>query len=925
MNFADIIDANARRALDVAAAAPLLAITGPAASGKTETLARRFASIVAAQPDIRLECTIVSAAHGAGARALGERIAGLLSPERRVEFETRAPYGGVTLDRLAFDLLAEHATITGLAYDLEVIDSVDAEEIFERAIAPLFSREWGDYLGPEIDPEIPGLRAPDRFASAVLRLIRKLRGAHIGPDAFLEAALRGATAFYGNPPNLSAPALLFATKDEHRASLSVSADERERQRRREIDLAKIIARIYQSYLDELVAYGCLTPVDALAEATRLIAEHPAIGRGLRERFQLAAIDDVHDLHVGEFRLLQAIFGKTLRGVTVAGDPNAATEMFAGARPDAVFGAAATTIALQASYRVPAQLAAVARAVLDPSAAPAVPNGEAVALFRASDVAAEAIFVANSVVALIASGTAPERIAVVHRSARTLGAYEDALLARNVPIVLAGDAALFARHDTLDALGQLWSAVDPFQHAWLLRVLQLPFMRFSDATLALLCGEPASAQALLFDLPPQEDSDGNRRWDRRRDLRLGTNVVRGDRDADLDAVARERLLAFRARRAHWQTILRTNEVGVAARAILLDGGMFEPRAGETDARMRHRAAIVERLLEAIERYAQRHSLDDLSGALHYCERIARGETGPVFETDRPGAVVVASIDRIKSRRFDHVFVVDARAGSFPPYYVPDAFLFSPTYGMIPKDSVGEAVTARTAKFTWYQHHAKLRDTYAREDRRALSVALSRADICATISASGRATRGVGAPEFLAELQLIRPGLPIAIEPPDALAPSNTPFEAPVAEPISSNAIPVRVMSIERAAALTYCVRCAPRRALVAALRSPAPLLRSTEESQTVFVTYRLENVRIHGNVDIARRESKRYVIARGEEAGAYVALAVHALCESVETSGYLVRLEDGTLDGPHALDQDLVVSVSRVLAADSSPICNLCGE
>ena len=110
----------------------------------------------------------------------------------------------------------------------------------------------------------------------------------------------------------------------------------------------------------------------------------------------------------------------------------------------------------------------------------------------------------------------------------------------------------------------------------------------------------------------------------------------------------------------------------------------------------------------------------------------------------------------ARRFDHVFVVDARAGSFPPYYVPDAFLFSTTYGMIPKDSAGDALAARTAKFTWYEHHAKPRAAYVREQRRVFAAALGRADRTVTVSAGGRPTRGVAAPELASEVAALLTG-------------------------------------------------------------------------------------------------------------------------------------------------------------------------
>ena len=726
------------RALALPAEHGLLAFTGPPTSGKTEALVRRFATLVEADPALA-QAAIVTAAREDGARALAARIADA----------TGIAVRGATLDALAFELLRAHPLDTGLALDLEAIDPLDAEEIFERAAAPLFSAEWSDWLGADVDPEIAGLRTPARFAGAALRLIRKLRDSGIDDDAFLAVAMRGATTFYANPPNLTSPALLSATKDEHRASLAVGASELDRQRRRELDLAKILARLYRAYVDELVRRGCLTASDALAEATRLLENHPAIARALRRRLRVAFVDDVHDLPAAALRFLHALFGDALDGVAVAGEPDAATQTFAGARPERVLGRAVTTVPLGPGTLHP-QIVAVMRAVIDADPARPIPPGDAVRVLRAADRAAEVDEVAGRVAALVRAGTPPARIAVVHRTLRTLADYEDALTARDVPVALAGDPALFERADVRDALALLWVAVDPFHHVWTLRALQTPMLRLSDASIAILCGEPAHPQPALFTLPAN-DTDTDRRWDRKRDLRLGSNVLRGERDADLPSLARERLLAFRARRARWCDWLLTSDVATAARAIVEDGGLLLPRTGETSARARLRATLIERLTALIGSYATRHPFDDLAAALAYCERLAAAEhAGPELVDERDDAVTVASVERILARRFDHVFVVDARAGSFPPYYVPDAFLFSTTYGMIPKDSVGDTVAARTAKYTWYEHHAKPRAAYVREQRRLFAAALGRADVSATVCACGRPTRGVAAPELASEI-------------------------------------------------------------------------------------------------------------------------------------------------------------------------------
>jgi superfamily I DNA/RNA helicase len=275
------------------------------------------------------------------------------------------------------------------------------------------------------------------------------------------------------------------------------------------------------------------------------------------------------------------------------------------------------------------------------------------------------------------------------------------------------------------------------------------LALGDATLGVLCGEPADPQAMLFALPATEP-DADRRWDRRRDVRLAMNVLRGERDADLSPLARERIAAFRERRRAWATYAR--DAGTtAARAIVEDAGLFAARPGETAARAARRTFIVEAVLALIERCEQRHPGGTLEAALEMLARIAPAERGPLVHGVEGSGVFAGSIDRIGPRRFDHVFVVDARAGSFPPYYVPDAFLFSPSHGMVPKDAAGDAPAGRTAKFTWYSYQTKLNAAYAREHRRLLALAMLRADISVTVSAGGRPTRGIGAPEFAAELQ------------------------------------------------------------------------------------------------------------------------------------------------------------------------------
>ena len=720
-------------ALDHPLDAGALALVGPAGTGKSFAL-------------------VLRALRAAGETARGAVL--LLSPSdsgtaklrARLPAQTRivcAPFG-----TLGFDLL--RASGPG---EVAEIEEARAAILFEGVGAELFSLEWEEFVSAELDPEITGLRAPERFAAAAFRLIRKLRASLVSPDEFKSLGLRGATAFYGHPPNFASADLLMATPERYRDSLRVSPRELERQREREVDLVRILARLYAAYERELVRRGCMTAIDAVYEATLQLRARPELRAAARERYAYAAVDDAQDLTGAQIGLLSELFGERLRGVTLAGDEAQATRGFAtGARGSDALRRAETKIAFSKRYRSAPAIERAALLGMDPGRLPAsdLARGEAVQVYRAGNAREEARYVAEEVARLLARGAEPQAIAVVTRNLRCAHAYVDALLARDVPVDVAGAGSLYDFPVVLDALAALWSAVDPFRHDFLLRNLEAPWLRLSDASIAALCAEPADAQPLLFELPGDEE-DGARaaRWDRKRDLRLGRNVTRGDVDASLPAEVRERLVAFRTARARWDSARRRLDLGALARGILEESVLATLSPG---ARGRFDAALVARLVAAIDAFEARDPLATLDDFLAYAETVASGETDLLaIEPRDPHAVRVLDVEAAKGDEYDVVFLPDLRAGAWPRYYVPDAFLFMSKAGMIPKDNVGDAGAARTAKFTYALFRFKLREKYNQEERRAFYCAATRARHALYLSAQGRPTKGVTAPELLAELE------------------------------------------------------------------------------------------------------------------------------------------------------------------------------
>jgi superfamily I DNA/RNA helicase len=711
-----------------------LAIAGAAGSGKTFVLLARARAIAErTQREILVLSPVAAAVPRLRARTQDARVRCALPAT------------------IAFEWLRSEYAASGDARPLELVDDARAAHRFANVGAELFALEWTEFAAAELDPEITGLRAPERFAATAFRLIRKLRAALVTPDDFKKAGLRGAAEFYGHPPNFASADLLVETPAKYRDSLRVTPRELERQRAREIDLVKILARLYASYADDVRATGELTAADAVYEATLLLRADAAARARARASYPHVLVDDAQELTDGEVAFFAEIYGERYAGVTIAGDERQRVRGFAGGARLTAFKHAPQLVTLAGSHRLPLAFAQVGAIALGKGEHPR-PSFESVILERAESQREEARFVAGEIARAIASGIAPERIAVVARNLACAHPYIDALLARDVPTDPTGTASLFEFPATLDALAALWAAVDPYRHDFLLRNLEAPWLRLSDASIAVLCAEPTIPQPLLFELPDDATTGGEARWDRKRDLRLARNVTRGDADTALTDDARARIVAFRAARTRWEAAARSLDTPALARLILAETAFATLPAG---ARGAFERGLYERLLTTIDAYARRHPLATLADYLEHAQRLASGEGDLLtIAPYDPRAVVVCDVESLAGASFARVFVVDVKAGAWPRYYVPDAFLFSPKYGMIPKDNVGDADAARTAKFTWASARLKYRTHYNDEDRRALYLAATRAQSGLCITASGRATSGKNTPELLTELERAR---------------------------------------------------------------------------------------------------------------------------------------------------------------------------
>jgi superfamily I DNA/RNA helicase len=636
-------------------------------------------------------------------------------------------------------LFAEHpcellalarAVLDAAETPVRIVDEIEARRLFAHIAQPLLDLDWPELQSGAVDPDVAALRMPDRFLEAAYRLIRKLRDANVDPQTFLDRSLAGATEFYANPPNFAHAALIAATKDAYRDSLDVSPQELSRQYRREIDLVKIFHRLYATYVTSLHGSDALCESDAVALALDRLHERPSLAEAMRARFAHVFIDDMQEATPAQRALLDAIYGDPLRNVSFADDAKAATSRFRGARPEIALAGATRTILLTH---------AAARPELT--------------LHRAKTQAEEAAFVAERVRDELERGVPADDIAILFRTSADVQTYLDALLDRDIPAAAAGDVNVFTDRRALDAIALLWNVWDPFRHDWLLRTLGGAAISLSDGSIATLCGDPPDPQTALFAPDPEAAPTARvSRWDPKRDVRLGWNVLRGETDVSLNEHARERIRHFRSLRLGWVEAMTSLPLHAFVRKVWSEGLAADGPPGS--ARARAQQHVLHYLLQRMLTLQCRRPEATLGDLLADIAERAQTDGESCEAVLEPGFVHLLNIDEARGRAFAFVAIPDARAGSFPRWYVPDAFLWSPKLGMIPRENAGAERASRTAKFSYYLYRTKARDAYNAQERCAFEYALARARTRALVTAYGPTTRGITAPEFLEELRAAR---------------------------------------------------------------------------------------------------------------------------------------------------------------------------
>ncbi|MFD7878010.1 UvrD-helicase domain-containing protein [Streptomyces sp. NPDC059766] len=246
--------------------------------------------------------------------------------------------------------------------------------------------------------------------------------------------------------------------------------------------------------------------DQIAHAARL-ALLPEVGRVLRDEFRVVLLDEYQDTSVAQRILLSGLFGGgTGHPVTAVGDPCQAIYGWRGASvanlddfPEHFShadGRPATRQALSENRRSGGRLLDLANGLAEPlramhagvEALRPAPGAERDGTVRCALLgthAEEIDWLADSLVHLVRTGTAPGEIAVLCRTAGDFALIQGALVARDVPVEVVGLSGLLHLPEVADLVAVCEVLQDPGANASLVRLLTGPRWRIGPRDLALL--------------------------------------------------------------------------------------------------------------------------------------------------------------------------------------------------------------------------------------------------------------------------------------------------------------------------------------------------------------------------------------------------------------------------------------------------------
>ena len=291
-----------------------------------------------------------------------------------------------------------------------------------------------------------------------------------------------------------------------------------------------LRRAYLLYQERCDRAGLVDFAELLLRAHELLRDNPALLNHYRARFREILVDEFQDTNAIQYGFIRLLAGDSGH-VFVVGDDAQAIYGWRGAKVENVQRflkdfATAQTIRLEQNYRSTANILGAANAVIAHN-----PDrigkqlwtdsgeGEAIDVYAAYNEVDEARYVVDRISQWVRDGGSYSEVAVLYRSNAQSRAFEEALLAEQVPYRVYGGMRFFERAEIKDTLAYLRMIGNRADDAAFERAVNTPTRGIGDRTLDEVRKRARATSQPLFE-SARELSVGNELAGRARNALAG---------------------------------------------------------------------------------------------------------------------------------------------------------------------------------------------------------------------------------------------------------------------------------------------------------------------------------------------------------------------------------------------------------------------
>ncbi len=272
-----------------------------------------------------------------------------------------------------------------------------------------------------------------------------------------------------------------------------------------------IAKVYETYQQQLHASGAMDFDDIIMQTVRLLREHEEVRAQYQRRFRYVCVDEFQDTNQAQLALTQ-LLSEGYGNLMVVGDDDQSIYRFRGATIENILSfdkifPDARVIKLERNYRSTQNILDAANAVIANNTGrrgkklwTAQGEGEKIRLHQLEDQSSEARFIVEEVNRQVAKGQRKYRdFAVLYRTNAQSNAIERAFAKSAVPYRMLGGVRFSDRKEIRDLVAYLQLVNNHADRERLLRIINEPRRKIGEKTLEAVEAIATEQGMSLFDV------------------------------------------------------------------------------------------------------------------------------------------------------------------------------------------------------------------------------------------------------------------------------------------------------------------------------------------------------------------------------------------------------------------------------------------